>query len=59
MEFTSLEFKSHSGQVSIVTSKNPSVGNTICDYLQKILIEVNVATYEGKQPKSNMTLNKR
>ena len=30
-----------------------------CDYLQKILIEINVATYEGKQPKSIVTLNKR
>ena len=30
-----------------------------CDYLQKTLIKVNVVTDEGKQPKWNVTLNKR
>ena len=30
MEFGDCEFKSHSGQLSIATSKNPSVVNTIC-----------------------------
>ena len=30
-----------------------------CDYLQKTSIKINVATDEGKQPKWNVTLNKR
>ena len=30
-----------------------------CDYVQKTLIKINVATKEGKQPKWNVTLNKR
>ena len=30
-----------------------------CDYLQKTLIKINVATDEGKQLKWNVTLNKR
>ena len=30
-----------------------------CDYLQKTSIKINVATDKGKQPKWNMTLNKR
>ena len=30
-----------------------------CHYLKKISIKINVATDEGKQPKWNMTLNKR
>ena len=33
MEFSGRGFKSHSGQLSIVTSKNPSVMNTIYMYI--------------------------
>ena len=49
-------FKSHSGQLSIATSNNPSVVNTICitsfrykpDYLCETLLKTDVATDEGK-----------
>ena len=49
-------FKSHSGQLSIATSNNPSVVNTICitsfrykrDYLCETSLKTNVATDEGK-----------
>ena len=48
-------FKSHSGQLSIATSENPSVVNTTCissfhykrDYLCEISFKANVATDEG------------
>ena len=32
MEFRGFGFKSHSGQLSIATSKNPLLVNTICIY---------------------------
>ena len=49
-------YKSHSGQLSIATSNNPSVVNTICitsfrykrDYLCETSLKTNVATDEGK-----------
>ena len=56
MEFGDCGFKSHSGQLSIATSKNLSVENTIYinsfrykrDYLCETSLERNVETDEGK-----------
>ena len=49
-------FKSHSGQLSIATSKNPPAVNTICinsfrykrDYLCETSLKANVVTDEGE-----------
>ena len=54
MEFSGSVLKSHSDQLSIGTSKNPSVVSTTCiiplcscDYLCNFLIKINVLTDTG------------
>ena len=45
MEFSGCGFKSHSGQLSIDTSKNPSVVNTIDIYIYVYYIHICIFAY--------------
>ena len=48
MEFSGREFKSQSGQLSVATSKNPSVVNTI--YIYNLCGQINKTQKHAGEP---------